>query len=134
MTTPSKLALGDLEAEVMNIAWRGKPVTVKDVAGLLVRERAYNTVQTTLDRLHRKGFLRREKQSHAFVYTPRLDRAEYHRALLAGLVDELLPASGEPVLAAFVDLAADADHENLKRLEVLIKAKRKEEKSGRRRR
>ena len=58
----------------MGIVWTRGAVTVKDVAAHLARQRAYNTVQTTLDRLYRKALLVREKQSHAFVYTPRLDR------------------------------------------------------------
>lgn len=111
----------------MRVAWETGRVTVKVVAAKLTRERAYNTVQTTLDRLFRKGLLLREKESHAFVYWPRLDRAAYHRAVLSGLVGHLLPGGREPVLAAFVELAADDDVENLERLEGLIAAKRKSE-------
>lgn len=125
--------LGELEAEVMDIAWEGAQVTVKDVSAKLSRGRAYNTVQTTLDRLFRKSLLRREKQSHAFVYSPTVTRAEYHRMLFTALAGALLPSAGEPVLSAFVELAADADSENLDRLESLIIAKRKaEQESGKR--
>lgn len=116
--------LGELEAEVMSIVWSHSPVTVKDVSDRLSRERAYNTVQTTLDRLYRKDLLLREKQSHAFVYRPRLDRAEYHRHVMSGFFRELLQNERGSVLAAFVDTAADADIENLKRLEELIQTKR----------
>jgi predicted transcriptional regulator len=124
-------ALGELEEEVMAIVWESEGVTVKDVLARLARERAYNTVQTTLDRLFRKALLRREKHSHSFVYTARVGRADYHRGLIATLVGELLPKERAPVLAAFVDIAADADLENLDRLEKLIEAKRKA-KRGRR--
>lgn len=117
-------SLGDLEAEVMNVVWSSSPVTVKDVGDRLSRARAYNTVQTTLDRLFRKGLLLREKQSHAFVYRPRFDRAEYHRRVMSGFVRELLRSEGGSVLAAFVDTAADADIDNLERLEELIRTKR----------
>ncbi len=119
------LPLGELEDEVMRIAWELQRVTVKDVMGELGRERAYNTVQTTLDRLFRKNLLAREKQSHSFVYTPQISRADYHRGLISKLVGELLPKQRAPVLAAFVDMAGDADLENLDRLEKLIEAKRK---------
>lgn len=116
--------LGDLEAEVMNIVWSCSPVTVKDVGDRLSRERAYNTVQTTLDRLYRKDLLLREKQSHAFVYRPRLDRAEYHRLVMSEFFHEFLQNERGSVLAAFVDTAAGADIENLERLEELIQTKR----------
>ena len=117
-------ALGDLEAEVMSIVWGHAPVTVKDVASRLSRARAYNTVQTTLDRLYHKSLLVREKQSHAFIYTPRLDRAEYHRGIIARFIHDLLEKERGTVLAAFVDTAAAADMENLDRLERLIMTKR----------
>lgn len=111
----------------MRVAWETGRVTVRDVAAKLTRQRAYNTVQTTLERLHRKLLLEREKESHAFVYWPRIDRAEYHRDVLSDLLGQLLPGGREPVLAAFVELAADDDLENLERLEGLIAAKRKAE-------
>jgi predicted transcriptional regulator len=113
--------LGELEQEVMTLAWKRGAVTVKDVLAALERDRAYNTVQTTLDRLFKKGLLEREKVSHSFVYRPHMTRIEFHRALIANLVGELQPKERAPVLAAFVDAAGDAD---LDRLEQLIEAKR----------
>jgi predicted transcriptional regulator len=113
--------LGDLEQEVMSVAWKRGAVTAKEVLAALDRERAYNTVQTTLERLFKKGLLSREKVSHSFVYRPRVTRVEFHRALIANLVGELQPKERAPVLAAFVDAAGDAD---LDRLEQLIEAKR----------
>ncbi len=117
--------LGELEEDVMKVVWERDGVTVNDVMAALERERAYNTVQTTLDRLFRKGLLGRDKQGHAFVYRALVSHADYHRGLISTLVTELLPADRAPVLAAFVDLAAAADLENLDRLEQLIAAKRK---------
>lgn len=113
--------LGDLEQEVMTLAWERGALTVKDALGALARERAYNTVQTTLDRLFKKGLLSREKISHSFVYRPRVTRAEFHREMIANLVGELQPKDRAPVLAAFVEMAGAAD---LDRLEKLIEAKR----------
>lgn len=119
--------LGELESEVMDLLWRSEPMAVKEVAERLARSRAYNTVQTTLDRLYRKGMLRRDKQSHAFVYEPRISAAEYHGEILSNVVAELLPKNSEPVLSRFVDMAGDADLENLERLEKLIQAKREKQ-------
>ena len=107
----------------MKLAWELERVTVKDVLSRLGRERAYNTVQTTLDRLFRKGLLLREKQGHAFAYSCRMSRAEYQRALISSVVGDL-STNRAPMLAAFVDVVADADRENLNRLEKLIQAKR----------
>lgn len=116
--------LGELEAEVMSVVWARHEVTVKDVAAQLARERAYNTVQTTLERLLRKGLLVRKKQSHAFVYCAVRTRDDYHRDLVANLVEQLLPNDGAPILAAFVDAAAKANPKHLDALEQLIERKR----------
>ena len=116
------MLLGALEAEVMEIAWTDQEVTVHDVSARLRKPRAYTTVQTTLERLHRKGLLVRRKESHAFAYAPRIDRIGYASLLM----ESVLPRpTGEAVLSAFVDLAASADPKNLQRLEELIEARRR---------
>ena len=43
------------------------------------RDLAYTTVMTTLDRLFKKGLLRRSEEGRAFRYAPRLSREEMHR-------------------------------------------------------
>ena len=119
--------LGKLEAAVMNVAWTHSPVTAREVCDRLTgpRERAYTTIMTTMDRLHRKGLLRREKDGMAWRYTPALGRAEFERAVADGLAAEILQAHGEAALAAFVDAAADADESLLDRLSQLIAQKRR---------
>jgi len=88
------------------------------------RENHPNTVQSALERLFRKGVLEREKQSHAYIYTPRLNREE----LVARLIDETLQrvkgTEPLPMLAAFVDLAMAQDPAVLDELELLLKVHR----------
>jgi predicted transcriptional regulator len=79
-----------------------------------------NTVQSTLERLFRKGLLTREKVSHAFVYTPALERRALMVRLIGDLVETLSDGRPEPMLGAFVDLAAQVDSKNLARLEQLL--------------
>jgi len=83
-----------------------------------------NTVQSTLERLFRKGLLRREKVSHAYLYTPALQRKELMERLIGDVVETLSDGRPEPMLAAFVDLAARVDEENLARLERLLAERR----------
>lgn len=91
------------------------------------RDNHPNTVQSALERLFRKGLLDREKQSHAYIYTPRLTREE----LAARLIDETLQrvkgSEPLPMLAAFVDLAMGQDPAVLDELEQLLKARRAEQ-------
>lgn len=94
---------GDLEAVIMARVWdRGGPVTVRDLVDELQRERpiAYTTVMTTMDNLHRKGWLARVKDGKAYLYTATASRAEYS----ARLMREALDGGGdaEMVLSHFV--------------------------------
>lgn len=106
----------------MDVLWAAYPLSVREVGRKLARLKlAYTTIMTTLDRLHTKGLLTRTKDGNAFRYAPAMDRAEYHRRLVAAVVEPLLRDGATPALAAFVDAAADHDEANLARLEQLIR-------------
>ncbi len=110
----------------MDLLWQEHPLSVRDVKARLGRVKlAYTTVMTTLDRLYKKGLLARTKNGLAFVYQPAIDRAEYQRRVVQAALVPLLAQGPGPVLAAFIDVAAGADDENLTRLETLIAAHRK---------
>lgn len=126
MPRPTSQPLGELEKAVMEVLWRQAPGTVRDVAQALAeRDPAYTTIMTTLDRLHRKGLLAREKVGHAFRYWPTMDREAYDRQLVAGLLGGLPTASREALLSGFLDFAG-TDDATLDALERLI-AERKQQ-------
>jgi predicted transcriptional regulator len=94
---------GELEAVLMHRIWdHGGPLTVRDLFDGLHKERpiAYTTVMSTMDNLHRKGWLARERDGKAYRYTPVASREEYS----ARLMREAMAASGdtETVLSHFV--------------------------------
>ena len=117
--------LGKLEAEVMQILWRQPGQSVSEVEERLRRKReiARTTVLTTLDRMHNKGYLTREKQGKAFVYSPRYGREDFEREMTQEVLGALLGGIGEPVLSTFVELIGE-DEGKLDRLEELIKKRR----------
>ena len=89
---------------------------------------AYTTLMTTLDRLHRKGVLDREKAGRAFAYRPRHTR----EALLSDLAGEALSAvfgsraaDLESILSFFIETVSREDHESLAALERLVAERRK---------
>lgn len=109
----------------MEVLWAGDPFTVREVMARTEGDPAYTTVMTTLDRLFKKGLLDRRKDGSAFVYSATMSRDEYHQAVAQAAIGELLQRSTAPVLAAFVDAAATIDEDNLRRLEQLIAAHRR---------
>ena len=118
--------LGELEAAVMEELWRKPGQTVNEVEERLrgKREIAHTTVLTTLDRMHGKGYLTREKQGKAFVYAPSYTREEFERGVAQEVLGALLGQFTEPALSAFVDLVGE-DSEALDHLEEMIREKRR---------
>jgi predicted transcriptional regulator len=106
---------GDLEAVIMHRVWEyGKPVTVRELFDDLSAERtiAYTTVMSTMDNLHRKGWLGRVKEGKAYRYTATASREEYS----ARLMREALDAGGDTVavLSHFVAQIDSGESEALR--------------------
>lgn len=102
--------LGTLEMTVMEQVWAaGAPVTARDIHDRLKggRARAYTTVMTTMDRLHKKKLLTRTKSGLAWLYEARLTRDAYERDVAHSLAEHIVDEHGEVGLAAFVDAVAD---------------------------
>jgi len=94
---------GDLEAVIMHRVWdHGGPVTVRELFDELQQERviAYTTVMTTMDNLHRKGWLARVKEGKAYRYTPTASREEYSARLMREALDD--GGDTQAVLSHFV--------------------------------
>ena len=82
---------GDLEAVIMHRVWdHADPVTVRELFDELQQERviAYTTVMTTMDNLHRKGWLARVKEGKAYRYTATASREEYSARLMREALDD----------------------------------------------
>lgn len=85
-----------------------------------------NTVQSTLERLHRKGLLRREKVSHAYQYEARLGRHELLGRLIESTAGRVGALGTDALMSAFVDVASRAGEAQLRQLEALVAARRAE--------
>ena len=122
---PALEPLGALEHLVMESVWTEGAGTVRDVCDRLPEgdARAYTTVMTTLDRLHRKGLLHREKEGLAWRYGAVLSRDAWEKGLADVLASRILAQHGDIGLAAFVDAAAD--DALLDRLAELVEARRR---------
>jgi predicted transcriptional regulator len=110
---------GDLETVIMHMVWdHDSPVTVRKLFDELREERAiaYTTVMSTMDNLHRKGWLTRVKEGKAYRYTATASREEYS----ARLMREALADGGdtEMVLSHFV---ADMDGTESETLRTVVR-------------
>jgi len=94
---------GDLEAVIMERLWeQGRPMLVREMVEDLRQDRplAYTTVMTVMENLHRKGWLRRERDGRAWRYEPTGSQSGY----TAALINDALATSSDrrTALAHFV--------------------------------
>lgn len=111
---------GDLEAAIMDVMWAAdRPLRVREVASELHRERplAFNTVQTVLENLFRKGWLNRSRDGRAHFYVTVRSREEY----VAGLLEEVLAVAGDPA-ATLIRLVEDLDPAEVAQLRAALDA------------
>lgn len=98
-------SLGPLEKEVMEIIWKQKKASVKQVSAELATSHtlAYTTVLTILSRLWKKGLLERTKEGKSFVYTPKKDKKQTLHGLIQATLTSLVDRYGDEAITAFID-------------------------------
>ncbi|MFC4128303.1 BlaI/MecI/CopY family transcriptional regulator [Nocardia rhizosphaerae] len=100
---------GELEAVLMDRLWDRDvdATTVRELFEELAAERdiAYTTVMSTMDNLHRKGWLDRAREGRAYRYWPTMTREQHS----ARLMHEALELGGRAdlVLSHFVERIGD---------------------------
>jgi predicted transcriptional regulator len=121
MTRKTADPLTPLELEIMKVLWEVGPAAVQTVQERLAPERklAYNTVQTMLNVLHRKGKVRRELQGRAYVYEPVVSRAQAAGQAVGDLVSRMFGGSAESLVLSLVE-ARHLTPEKLAELSALI--------------
>jgi BlaI family transcriptional regulator, penicillinase repressor len=108
----------------MDVLWdRAEPAVVRDVARALDhRDLAYTTVMTVLDRLAKKGFVRRERDGRAWRYEPANTRDGY----VAQLMLDALALTGDrdAALTRFANAVSTPEAEVLKKALAASRRKR----------
>lgn len=102
---------GELQRAVMGSIWELGGASVDTVrTHLSPRQLAYTTVQTILNRLVTKGFLRRERHGNAYVYSAELAEAEF---LTSSLSTQLSRASRDARRVALTNLVGELSEDEL---------------------
>lgn len=118
-------ALGRLERDVLERLWSGPDaVSVRALGESFGGTLAYTTLMTTLDRLHKKGLVARERTGRAFFYRPRYTREQLENGVATDLIDAMLgtdAAAARPVMSTFVDAVGQRDSALLDELAEIIK-------------
>ena len=118
--------LGELEKQVLQYFWQTESADAKQVHAHFAKRRkgSLNTIQSTLDRLFKKGLLQREKQGHAFQYSASIQRHAFIGQLIKTVTRDYSDSDENPLLAAFTSISSDLDEQQLQELERLIEQRR----------
>lgn len=122
---------GPLEAQIMEIAWERRSVSIKEVQTLLPGELSYTAVMTVLNRLAEKGHLKKTTtgrgRNRISRYQTLQSKAEFiaeqTKTVTLGLVEEY----GQLVVNHLVDAFQEADPELMKLLETRLSEWRRRE-------
>ncbi|MCL4513195.1 MAG: BlaI/MecI/CopY family transcriptional regulator [Candidatus Eremiobacteraeota bacterium] len=127
-----KKVLGHLEAEIMEIVWKNKKATVKEMHRelSLKKELAYTTIMTVADRLYKKGFLKRTRSSASYVYEPVFSREQFQNSFIGKILKHLFADFKEPAISFFVKRMEDSPEDAEKLMDLMEKIK-KMKKGGR---
>ena len=95
MARRRSVPLTEVELRLMEIVWASGPVTVAAVVEALPAgdRPAYNTVQTMMKILERKGYVTRRAEGRAFVYHAVVDREAAARTALSHVVQRFFGGS-----------------------------------------
>jgi predicted transcriptional regulator len=89
-----------LELLCLRALWTLEEASVKQVRAAVAESRplAYTTIMTVLERLVRKGKLKRRKTGRAFTYSPEASRDAMRRAAIRELVDSFFDGSHDELI------------------------------------
>lgn len=108
---------GELEAVIMDRVWDRGPdalTTVREIFDELSTERriAYTTVMSTMDNLHTKGWLARERDGKAYRYWATLSREQHTARLMRDVFSN--GGRSELVLSHFIEQIGPKESERLR--------------------
>lgn len=113
--------LGELEMELLSFITDHAPITVREAVTQFGEPHglARTTVLTVMERLRKKGFLKREEHQGVFEYTPCLQKGDLLRNLTKSFAEKVLGGSLDP-LVAYLTQDAKLTDEQLNELHRLV--------------
>ena len=119
--------LTPVEWEIMDTIWElKKPSSIRDVCKVTYPngEKAYTTIQTLMNTLEKKGFLKREKIGLVNFYTPQKSREKIIRSEMARVVSRMFEGS-VPAMANFLINTENLNLDELKEIKSILDKKEK---------
>lgn len=120
--------LGHLEQDILEALWLKQEASGKEIFAEIKRNReiALTTVLTVLERLAKKGIVRKVKGESVYLFRPAYSKDEFAREVSQEVLKGIFEISASGACASFVDALADNDPLELDKLTALIESKKKE--------
>src|SRR5262245_43609236 len=122
MARKRSIDLTEAELRVMEVIWRKGKATVSEVVEELEKpaEPAYNTIQTTMTIMERKGYLRHtlSKVGRAFIYHAAVSRRQASKKAVRHLLSRFFGDSAEALVLNVIEdqRLSEAELERVRRL------------------
>jgi len=96
--------LSPLELVIMRVVWQLKRATVRNVYEVMLQERkiAYTTVMTVMNKLEKKGYLKKVRQDRAYLYHPSKPQDQVIRSMVHEFVTRVFNGSAKPLMLYLV--------------------------------
>jgi len=116
------VTLGELEKAVLQFFWKYGEADAKQVHAYFEPKRGgtLNTIQSTLDRLYKKGLLKRHKSGYAYVYQAAKTKDDFIGELFVDLTKDFFASPESALHAAFSSLSSSLSDKEITELEALI--------------
>lgn len=122
----------ELELPLMEILWTKGSMKGRDLYGEIraTKRIAYTTALTVLNRLSKKGFIRKDRESGMILFTPAVSREAYKGAVTGDLLRRAFEVSPDLAVSAFADIFSKTSGDQIGKLEKLIAKRKYEEERG----
>lgn len=113
--------LGPRETDALDHLWESGSLSAQELRQRIDSTTvSLNTIQSTLERLHRKGIVSRAKDGRLYRYSAALTRAELISRLLRDLAEDVGGGELAPMISGFADFVAGDDPDVEEKLTRLI--------------
>lgn len=121
----AKSLLPPMELAILQILWATRQGSVQEIRDRLDDDPAYTTVQTILNKMERKGRVKRRLEGRTFIYSPALQKDKALAVACRDFLTRFFNGDMESLLAKLVE-TNELDEEALTRVEDLIQKKKAE--------
>lgn len=120
--------LGRLEQEILDVLWKSGPLNGKEIFSDIrsTRDLALTTVLTVLERLAKKGLVRKTRGESVYLFEAAYSREGFAREVSQEVLKSIFDISRSGACASFVDMLARVDPVELEELSSMIEKKKKE--------